>query len=349
MRGPNNDDTVLLEVNHLQTSFFSHFGEVKAVRHVDMKLNKGEVIGVVGESGSGKSVTAMSILKLLQNTGKIVGGQILFKGEDLANKSEKEMRRIRGNEISMIFQDPMTSLNPVITVGEQIIETIREHQGLSRKEAREKAIKLLKLVKIPDAEKRMSNYPFEFSGGMRQRVMIAIALCCEPDLLIADEPTTALDVTTQSQILKLMKSLKSEFNMSIMLITHDLGVVADICTRIVVMYGGMVMEEGSAEDIFYQPKHPYTLGLLQSVPRSEMDQQKRLTPIKGSPPNLVNPPKGCPFAPRCDYAMGICAEACPDYTELSNGHRSMCWLLHKDAPVEGNPFLQGIGGGIHGK
>lgn len=326
------DSSVLLEVNHLQTSFFSHFGEVKAVRNVDFKINKGEVIGVVGESGSGKSVTAMSILKLLQNPGKIVGGNILYKGDDLANKSEKEMRRIRGNEISMIFQDPMTSLNPLITVGEQIVETIMEHQRLSKKEAKEKAVKLLKLVKIPDAEKRMSNYPFEFSGGMRQRVMIAIALCCEPDLLIADEPTTALDVTTQSQILKLMKNLKSELNTSIMLITHDLGVVADICTRIIVMYGGMIMEEGSAEDIFYNPKHPYTAGLLQSIPKAEMQDSKRLTPIKGSPPNLVNPPKGCPFAPRCDYAMGICATACPEYTDLGNGHQSMCWLLHKDAP-----------------
>ncbi|MBE1552968.1 ABC transporter ATP-binding protein [Sporosarcina limicola] len=326
------DDSILLKVNHLQTSFFTHFGEVKAVRDVDLTINKGEVVGVVGESGSGKSVTAMSILKLLQHPGKIISGNIIYKGQDLAQRSEKEMRKIRGNEISMIFQDPMTSLNPLITVGEQIMETIIEHQPLNKKQAKEKAINLLNMVKIPDAEKRMKDYPFEFSGGMRQRVMIAIALSCEPDLLIADEPTTALDVTTQSQILKLMKNLKGEFNTSIMLITHDLGVVADICSRIVVMYGGMIMEEGSVEDIFYRSKHPYTLGLLKSVPRPDMDQQSRLEPIKGTPPNLVNPPEGCPFAPRCDYAMKICTTTCPEHTYIQEGHRSMCWLLHEEAP-----------------
>lgn len=341
MKQTMNENTPLLKVNHLQTSFFTHFGEVKAVRDVDFTINKGEVVGVVGESGSGKSVTALSILKLLQHPGKIINGNIIYKGEDLARKSEKEMRKIRGNEISMIFQDPMTSLNPLITVGEQIIETIVEHQSLNKKQAREKALQLLKMVKIPDAEKRMTDYPFEFSGGMRQRVMIAIALCCDPGLLIADEPTTALDVTTQSQILKLMKSLKSEFNASIMLITHDLGVVADICSKIIVMYGGMIMEEGTVEDIFYHSKHPYTQGLLKSVPKLDMDQYKRLEPIKGSPPNLINPSEGCPFAPRCDYAMKICTVSCPQYTYIQEGHRSMCWLLHEEAPL--SDFV-GIGG-----
>lgn len=323
--------SMLLKVDNLQTSFFTHFGEVRALRKVGFELQSGEVIGIVGESGSGKSVMALSIMRLLQYPGRIVGGSIVYKGVDLVKQSEKAMRHKRGNEIAMIFQDPMTSLNPVIPVGEQIMETIREHQHLNTKKARERTIELLRLVRIPSPEKRLGNYPFEFSGGMRQRAMIAMALSCDPDLLIADEPTTALDVTIQAQILRLMKKLKSELNTAIILITHDLGVVADICSRIIVMYGGMVMEEGTAEDIFYRPAHPYTMGLLKSVPRLDRDST-RLFSIKGSPPNLVKPPQGCPFVSRCGYAMRICARTCPEYSHLGETHKSMCWLLHEGAP-----------------
>ncbi|QZY54067.1 ABC transporter ATP-binding protein [Crassaminicella profunda] len=322
----------ILEVKDLYTSFFTHVGEVKAIRGVSFHLDKGEAIGIVGESGSGKSVTSMSTMKLLQYPGKIVGGEITFKGKDIVNMPEKEMQRIRGNEMAMIFQDPMTSLNPVYTVGNQIMEAIRHHQGLNKKQAREKAIEMLKLVGIPSPEKRVDNYPHEFSGGMRQRAMIAIALSCEPSLLIADEPTTALDVTIQAQILELMKDLKEKINTSIILITHDLGVVADVCTRIIVMYGGLIMEEGTKEQIFYNPKHPYTCGLLKSIPRLDLGEKQRLVPIEGTPPDLLNPPKGCPFAARCPYAMKICQEMKPPYFETEKNHRSMCWLLHKDAP-----------------
>lgn len=322
----------LLEVKDLKTSFYTHVGEVQAVRGVSFTLNKGEAIGIVGESGSGKSVTSMSIMKLLQFPGVIKEGQIKFKGEDLANKSDREMMSIRGNEIAMIFQDPMTSLNPVYTVGNQIIEAIVRHQKISKAEARKKAIEMLKLVGIPSPEKRIDNYPHEFSGGMRQRAMIAIALSCQPDLLIADEPTTALDVTIQAQILELMKELKEKIKTSIILITHDLGVVADVCSRIIVMYGGLIMEEGTAEEIFYDPKHPYTMGLLKSIPRMDLEEKKRLIPIEGTPPDLLNPPKGCPFAARCPYAMKVCVEKRPPYFYANEGHRSMCWLGHKDAP-----------------
>jgi len=322
----------LLEVRNVKTSFFTHVGEVQAVRGVDFTLNKGEAIGIVGESGSGKSVTSLSIMRLLQYPGKIKDGEIIFKGEDLLKKSEKEMMAIRGNEIAMIFQDPMTSLNPVYTVGNQIMEAIMKHQKLSKAEAKKKAIEMLKLVGIPSPERRVDNYPHEFSGGMRQRAMIAIALSCEPDLLIADEPTTALDVTIQAQILQLMKDLKERINTAIILITHDLGVVADVCQRIIVMYGGLVMEEGTTEDIFYNPKHPYTMGLLKSIPRMDSKEKKRLVPIEGTPPDLLNPPKGCPFKDRCPYAMRICAEKRPPYFNISEGHRAMCWLQHEDAP-----------------
>lgn len=323
----------ILEVQDLRTSFFTHVGEVKAIRGVSFHLNKGEAIGIVGESGSGKSVTSMSIMKLLQYPGKIVGGKVIFKGQDLAEMNDKMMQTIRGNEIAMIFQDPMTSLNPVYTVGNQIIEAIRRHHNVSKKEAREKAIEMLKLVGIPSPEKRVDNYPHEFSGGMRQRAMIAMALSCEPSLLIADEPTTALDVTIQAQILELMKDLKDKINTSIILITHDLGVVADVCSRIVVMYGGMIMEEGLTEDVFYHPKHPYTMGLLKSIPRLDLGDKQRLIPIEGTPPDLLKPPKGCPFAARCPYSMKICMEEMPEYTQVDETHRAMCWLLHKDAPT----------------
>lgn len=322
----------LLEVKDLKTSFFTHVGEVKAIRGVSFNLDKGEAIGIVGESGSGKSVTSLSVMRLLQFPGKIVGGEILFKGQDLAKKSEKEMQAIRGNEIAMIFQDPMTSLNPVYTVGNQIMEAIIRHQGLSKSQAKEKAIEMLRLVGIPSPEKRVDNYPHEFSGGMRQRAMIAMALSCEPSLLIADEPTTALDVTIQAQILELMKDLKEKINTSIILITHDLGVVADVCSRIIVMYGGLIMEEGATEDIFYNPKHPYTWGLLKSIPRLDMGGKKRLIPIEGTPPDLLKPPKGCPFAARCPYAMKICMEYIPPYYSVDENHRSMCWLLDEQAP-----------------
>ncbi|KXG76522.1 ABC transporter ATP-binding protein [Thermotalea metallivorans] len=322
----------LLEVKDLKTSFFTHVGEVKAIRGVSFNLDKGEAIGIVGESGSGKSVTSLSVMRLLQFPGKIVGGEILFRGQDLAKKSEKEMQAIRGNEIAMIFQDPMTSLNPVYTIGNQIMEAIIRHQDLSKSQAKEKAIEMLRLVGIPSPEKRVDNYPHEFSGGMRQRAMIAMALSCEPSLLIADEPTTALDVTIQAQILELMKDLKEKINTSIILITHDLGVVADVCSRIIVMYGGLIMEEGATEDIFYNPKHPYTWGLLKSIPRLDLGGKKRLIPIEGTPPDLLKPPKGCPFAARCPYAMKVCMEHIPPYYSVDEKHRSMCWLLDERAP-----------------
>lgn len=322
----------ILELKDVKTSFYTHLGEVQAVRGVSFTLDKGEALGIVGESGSGKSVTSMSIMKLVQYPGKVKEGQILFKGEDLVPKNKKEMMSIRGNEIAMIFQDPMTSLNPVYTIGDQIMEATIKHQGLSKSEAREKAIEMLKLVGIPSPEKRVDNYPHEFSGGMRQRAMIAIALSCQPDLLIADEPTTALDVTIQAQILELMKDIKEKLDTAIILITHDLGVVADVCSRIIVMYGGLIMEEGTAEEIFYTPKHPYTMGLLKSIPRLDLAEKQRLVPIPGTPPDLLKPPVGCPFASRCPYAMNICIETMPEYTVSETGHRAACWLQHPEAP-----------------
>lgn len=320
----------LLELKNVKTSFYTHLGEVQAVRGVSYHLERGEALGIVGESGSGKSVTSMSVMGLLQYPGKVKEGEIFFKGEDLLKKNSKEMMNIRGNEIAMIFQDPMTSLNPVYTIGAQIMEAIRIHQKVSKNEARKKAIEMLTLVGIPSPDTRIDNYPHEFSGGMRQRAMIAIALSCKPDLLIADEPTTALDVTIQAQILKLMKDLKEKINTSIILITHDLGVVADVCSRVIVMYGGLIMEEGTTEEIFYRPKHPYTMGLLKSIPK--LVGEERLVPIDGTPPDLLKPPSGCPFATRCDYAMNICLKEKPDYYSASPNHRAMCWLLDKNAP-----------------
>ena len=323
----------LLEVKNLKTSFFTHVGEVQAVRGISFDLERGEALGIVGESGSGKSVTAMSIMKLLQYPGKIVDGEVWFKGDNLAKKSDKSMMNVRGNEIAMIFQDPMTSLNPVFKIGGQITEALMKHQKLSKDQAREKAIEMLTLVGIPSPESRFDNYPHEFSGGMRQRAMIAIALSCQPDLLIADEPTTALDVTIQAQILELMKELKEKINTSIILITHDLGVVADVCSKIVVMYGGLIMERGTAEDIFYRPSHPYTMGLLKSIPRLDVEEKRRLIPIKGSPPDLVKPPQGCPFAARCPYAMEICRIERPPFYKIDDGHEAMCWILDERAPA----------------
>jgi oligopeptide transport system ATP-binding protein len=336
------ENNKLLDIQNLRTSFFTHVGEVKAIRGVGFSLGSGEALGIVGESGSGKSVTALSIMKLLQFPGKIVSGKIFYRGEDLSAKSERQMQNIRGNEIAMIFQDPMTSLNPVYTIGDQIMEVILNHQKVTRKEAKERAIEMLRLVGIPSPEKRIKNYPHEFSGGMRQRAMIAIALSCEPSLLIADEPTTALDVTIQAQIIDLMKDLKNKLNTSIILITHDLGVVAEVCSRIIVMYGGLIMEEGEADDIFYSPKHPYTWGLLNSIPRLDLGNKQRLVPIEGSPPDLLKPPQGCPFVDRCNHAMGICIETMPPYMEVSQNHKAACWLLHPDAPkVEYENSLKG--------
>lgn len=322
----------LLEIKDMKTSFFTHVGEVQAVRGVDITLNRGEALGIVGESGSGKSVTAMSIMGLVQAPGKVKNGEIFFKGENLLEKTNKEMMNIRGNEIAMIFQDPMTSLNPVYTVGNQIIEAIVKHKKISKKEARVEAVEMLRIVGIPSPEKRIDNYPHEFSGGMRQRAMIAMALSCEPEFLIADEPTTALDVTIQAQILELIKGLRDKLDTGVILITHDLGVVADVCSRIIVMYGGLIMEEGTVEQIFYEPKHPYTFGLLKAIPKLNIAEKERLSPIPGTPPDLVRPPKGCPFSARCPYAMKICFEGNPEYTQISPDHRAACWLLHESAP-----------------
>lgn len=327
----------LLEIKNLHTSFYTHVGEVKAVRGVSLDLDKGEAIGIVGESGSGKSITMMSTMRLLTDNGKITEGQVLFDEKDLSKLREKEMEKIRGNEIGMIFQDPMTSLNPVFTIGEQLIEPLIKHKKMSKTDAFKKAVEMLKLVGIPSPEKRMKQYPHEFSGGMRQRAMIAMSLVCAPKLLIADEPTTALDVTIQAQILELMKDLKTKIDMSIILITHDLGVVADVCNRIYVMYGGTIVESGTSRDIFYNPKHPYTWGLLRSVPNPKEDIKERLKPIEGTPPDLLKPPAGCPFAPRCEYTLKVCLTERPPHFEINEGHCSACWLNHPDAPkVEAN-------------
>lgn len=331
----------ILDVKELRTSFFTHVGEVKAVRGVSFSLGKGEALGIVGESGSGKSVTMMSIMKLLQENGKMVGGAVNFDGKNIKDMPEKEMEKIRGNDIGMIFQDPMTSLNPVFTVGQQLTEPLIKHRKISKKEAEKLAIDMLNLVGIPSPEQRMKQYPHEFSGGMRQRVMIAMALICEPKFLIADEPTTALDVTIQAQILELMKKLKAELGTAIILITHDLGVVADVCDRINVMYGGIIVESGDVRDIFYRARHPYTWGLLGSVPNPKEIIKEKLKPIEGQPPDLLNPPVGCPFAARCEYAMKLCIEKQPPLLKVGEGHSAACWLNHPDAPKVESPIKKG--------
>ena len=328
----------LLEVKDLKTSFKTHIGDVQSVRGVSFHLEKGEALGVVGESGCGKSVTMMTIMRLLGENAKINVEKIIFDDMDITKPTEKLMQTIRGNDMSMIFQDPMTSLNPLFTVGDQLTEHLIKHKKISKKEANEKAIKMLDMVGIPSPEKRLKQYPHEFSGGMRQRVMIAMSLICEPKLIIADEPTTALDVTIQAQILDLMKDLKSKLDTSIILITHDLGVVADLCSRINVMYGGLIVEEGTTEDIFYRGRHPYTWGLLRSVPNPKSELKEKLVPIEGQPPDLLKPPIGCPFTARCDYAMKICKEKQPPLFEISNGHRAACWLCHKNAPKVESPI-----------
>lgn len=329
MKGVRSVSEKLLEVKNLKTSFFIESGEVEAVRGVTFRLNKGEVVGIVGESGSGKSVMAKSVMSLVTSPGKVKEGEILFHNENILSKSEKELRSIRGNQISLISQDPMSALNPVVKIGKQMTEVIIRHQKVKKKEAEQIAVNLLKQVGLSSPEERVKQYPHELSGGMKQRVMIAMAMSCNPDLLIADEPTTALDVTIQAQILDLMKNLKNETNMALLLITHDLGIVAQNCTRVIVMYGGLIMEEGPVLDIFRSPNHPYTKGLLNSLPKISNGVRERLAPIQGVTPNLLNPPKGCPFAERCPHAMDICEKERPPYFEIGNERRSMCWLNDK--------------------
>lgn len=320
----------LLEIKDLTVVYQTDEATVHAVNGINFSLNERETIGLVGETGAGKTTTALTILRLLpERTGRVLGGEVLFRGENLLEKTIPEMRRVRGEEISIIFQDPMTSLNPVYTIGNQICEMILLHTNKSKQEARERAKELLTLVGINEPEKRLKQYPHELSGGMRQRVMIAIALACEPKLLIADEPTTALDVTIQAQILELMMELKEKLGMAIIMITHDLGVVASMCDRIAVMYAGKVVEYGTTEDIFYNPSHEYTKGLLRSIPKLNEKEHSRLVPIEGSPVDMLNPPAGCPFAPRCDSCMKICLRQMPEYTDISDVHYSACWLLQK--------------------
>lgn len=320
----------LLEITNLKTYFFTDTGQVPAVNGVDFYIHEGETLGVVGESGCGKSVTSLTVMRLLTDTpGKVVDGSIRFKGKDLLSLSEKEMRKIRGNEIAMIFQEPMTSLNPVYTIGEQIGEAVKLHLKYNKKEAKNHVINMLKLVGIPRAEEIINEYPHQLSGGMRQRIMIAMAMACNPTLLIADEPTTALDVTIQAQILELMKKLKNEKATSIMLITHDLGVVAEMCDRVIVMYAGKVVEEAEVTEIFDNPKHPYTKGLLNSIPKlgQKMD---RLDSIPGNVPTPANMPKGCKFAPRCSQVMDICKENDPDLIQVEDGHKCRCFLYQNE-------------------
>ena len=319
----------LLEVRDLRTSFFTDAGEVKAVNGVSFTLEKGKVLGIVGESGSGKSVTAYSIMQILASAGKIVGGSIKLDGQELVGADEKVMKDVRGNKVSIIFQDPMTSLNPTYTIGNQLMEAILLHTNRDKKQAYDRAVEMLKLVNVNEPEKRMKQYPFELSGGMRQRVMIAMALACEPDILIADEPTTALDVTIQAQILELMKNLREELGMAIIMITHDLGVVAQMCDEVIVMYAGSICEQGSADEIFYNPQHEYTKGLLRSIP-STTSAGTKLQPITGTPIDLLNMPKGCPFAPRCDNAMKICITEKAEKVEVNENHSASCWMCIKN-------------------
>ena len=323
----------ILSVQNLHTSFHTDKGEVKAVNGVTFNLEKGKILGIVGESGSGKSVTAYSIMRILEKNGRITEGKILYKGQDIAEFSEKQMREFRGKCCSIIFQDPMTSLNPVFTVGNQLREAIELHTDRKGKEAEARAIEMLTLVGVNEPEKRVKQYPYELSGGMRQRVMIAMALACEPDILIADEPTTALDVTIQAQILELMQSLQKKLGMAIIMVTHDLGVIADMCDEIIVMYGGRVCERGTAEDIFSRPHHEYTKGLLRSIPNVDRIGEK-LIPIPGTPINLLNMPKGCAFCPRCEEAMKICIEEQPPEMQMPDGHFASCWLNVKAAMEE---------------
>ena len=314
----------LLQVKNLHTSFFTDAGEVKAVNGISYNLDAGKVLGIVGESGSGKSVSAYSLMRILTDPGRVTEGEVLFKGENILKYSEQQMQKFRGSRISIIFQDPMTCLNPTFTIGNQLMEAILLHTDRNKKEAEERAIEMLRLVGISEPEKRMKQYPFEHSGGMRQRVMIAMALACEPDILIADEPTTALDVTIQAQILDLIQDLQKKMGMAVIMITHDLGVIADMCDEIIVMYGGKVCERGTTDEIFYNPRHEYTKGLIRSIPRIS-EKHERLIPISGSPVDLLNLPKGCAFASRCDRAMKICLEQPPEEVRVNDSHIAACW------------------------
>lgn len=325
----------ILDIENLQVSFHTYAGEVKAVRGVDFHLDKGETLAIVGESGCGKTVTSKAIMRLLPEPMPAEikkDSKIIFEGKNILDMNEKELRKLRGSDISMIFQDPMTSLNPTMTVGKQIAESLIIHRGMNKAEAMKEAIKMLELVNIPNADKRVHQYPHEFSGGMRQRAMIAIALACNPKILIADEPTTALDVTIQAQIMDLIADLQKKLGTAVILITHDLGVVADTADRIQVMYAGQVIERGTVEEIFANPQHPYTWALLQSVPRLETKNKDTLYALNGTPPDLVKPPVGCPFAARCEYCMQICLEEMPEVTNVENDHQVLCWLKHPMAP-----------------
>jgi oligopeptide transport system ATP-binding protein len=324
----------VLEVKDLEVSFYTYAGVVRAVRGVSFDVNEGEVLAIVGESGCGKSVTAQTIMKLNpMPPAKIEHGEVRLVGHDIVAASEKEMQNIRGKDVAMIFQDPMTSLNPTMQVGKQIVEAIKHHRHLTNAEANAEAFKYLNLVKIPNAEERAKQYPHEFSGGMRQRAMIAMALCCNPKLLIADEPTTALDVTIQAQIMDLLADIKRETKTAIILITHDLGVVAGVADRVAVMYAGKIVEMGSVNDIFYRPSHPYTKALLRSLPTSDSNKKEHLVSIPGSPPDLLDPPVGCGFGARCERCMKICNEQESQYFDIDKGgHKAACWLLHPDCP-----------------
>ena len=326
------ENDAILKVNGLKTYFYQASGVSKAVDGVSFTLKEGTTMGIVGESGSGKSVTSASVMRLMPaKTGKIVDGSIIFDGVDIRSLSESQMEKFRGDECCMIFQNPMTCLNPVYTIGNQLVEALRAHdKKISKEEAEKRAMEMMEMVGINNVQKRMKQYPHEFSGGMRQRVMIAMGLICHPQLLIADEPTTALDVTIQAQILDLMKDLQKKTKMGIIFITHNLGVVADICDKVSVMYAGRIVEQGPVDDIFYEPAHPYTKGLLRSMPRVDAQSYERLIPIEGTPVDMLNPPEGCPFAPRCEKCMKICLKKMPPYVEISDKHRSACWLCVED-------------------
>ena len=330
----------MLEVRDLHTSFFTPAGEVKAVNGVSFNLDKGKVLGIVGESGSGKSVTAYSILQILSHPGRIVSGSIRYNGQELVGIPDAEMCKIRGNKISIIFQDPMTSLNPVLTIGNQLMEAITLHTDRNKEQAKARAIELIRKVGINEPEKRLKQYAYELSGGMRQRVMIAMALACEPDILIADEPTTALDVTIQAQILELMTELQKESGMAIIMITHDLGVIASMCDEVIVMYAGHIAERGTADQIFYNPMHEYTKGLMRSIPNMDDDEKTPLHPISGTPIDLLNMPAGCPFAPRCDNALKICLKQQPEEFWVDVDHLAACWLNVKNGNCIENPMDQ---------
>ncbi len=325
----------LLEVKNLKTQFFTQDGVVHAVNGISYYVNAGETVAIVGESGSGKSVGVMSLIRLIpQPPGKIVDGEVMFDGQDLLKLSEDELRDIRGNRIAMIFQDPMTSLNPVLTIGRQITEALELHLNMNKEQARKRAVQLLEMVGIPGADSRLDDYPHQFSGGMRQRVMIAMGLSCDPQLLIADEPTTALDVTIQAQIVDLTRRLQDELGMAIIWITHDLGVVAGMADRVIVMYSGFIVEEGNVNDLYGRPRHPYTLGLLRSIPRLDLGRQKRLIPIDGLPPDLLEPPTHCPFAPRCSFVQDKCWQENPPLVEVTPGHKAACWVDISNVQVQ---------------